>query len=300
MHLVFVEILRMFTRIFLILHTPNAKDMRSKNFHWAILITLMGLFSVTLNSCSDDESEPEVTTVTDIDGNEYHVVTIGFYEWTVENLRVSRYNNGDPIPSGLSDDDWTNTTEGAYAIFDHNHPWADGIDSPEEMVEAYGKIYNWYAVDDPRGLCPEGWHVPSLYAWESSVSSASGQGYPNDFMDPDNPNGVANALRSCLQVGSPLGEECATLLHPRWKSHEVHHGFDAFDFAALPAGFRSHGSGSFLSIGQLAHWLTSTQSDLHYPEVYVITISSDVGNVRVGWRPKITGGSIRCVREVGP
>jgi len=91
-------------------------------------------------------------TVTDIDGNVYNIILVDDQKWLVENLRVTRYNNGDSIPTGLNDSQWGSTSSGAYAIFDHNDSNADGIDSPEEMVTAYGKLYNWWAVDDPRGF----------------------------------------------------------------------------------------------------------------------------------------------------
>ncbi len=257
----------------------------------------MGL--ILMVGCSDDDPEPAITTVTDIDGNVYQTVTIGFYEWTAENLRVSRYNNGDPIPSGLSDTEWESTTDGAFAIYDHNAHNTEGINSPEEMVEAYGKLYNWYAVNDPRGLCPEGWHVPSDYAWRTTVSIASSQGYPQDIADADNPNGVANALKSCLQVGSPFGEDCDTLLHPRWNSHERHHGFDAFGFAALPGGRRNH-NGFFGWIGRSGFWWTTTEYELPAPLIYRWRLDYDWGRASAYFREKNMGFSVRCVREIMP
>jgi len=285
------------------INTPSSKKMRKiiSNFFLVLLPLAIGLvFTV---SCNDDP-EPEITTVTDIDGNVYHVVTIGFYEWTVENLRVSRYNNGDPIITGLSSEEWENTTDGAYTIYPHtggrwpNEP-VEGIHSDAEMVEAYGKLYNWYAVSDPRGLCPEGWQVPSDYAWTTTVDIASSPGYPNDFMDPDNPNSLANALRSCLQVGSRFGEDCDTHLHPRWNSHEIHHGFDAYDFAALPAGYRSR-TGDFWHIGSNASWWTRTEYDAPPPKIHRWSIRLGVGDVETGIRAKTYGYSVRCVREVLP
>ena len=71
-----------------------------------------------------------------------------------ENLKVTHYNDGSEIPTGLSsgsDGEWANTTEGAYAVYDDNPSYAD----------IYGNLYNWFVVDDDRGVCPDGWHVPS-------------------------------------------------------------------------------------------------------------------------------------------
>src|SRR5690606_17311517 len=100
--------------------------------------------------------------VTDIDGNVYTTVVIGDLEWMVENLKVTKYNNGDAIPTGLSDADWsatfTNGRLGAYAVYPYT---ASGglVNSEEEMIETYGLLYNGFAVHDSRGLAPEGWRV---------------------------------------------------------------------------------------------------------------------------------------------
>ncbi len=90
----------------------------------------------------------------DIDGNQYETIQIGNQEWMAENLKVTHYNNGDAIPTGYSNSEWADLDEtetGAYAIYD---------DDPLN-AEIYDYLYNWYAVDDDRGVCPEGWHVPT-------------------------------------------------------------------------------------------------------------------------------------------
>jgi len=148
-----------------------------------------------------------------------------------ENLRVTRYNNEDDIPTDLSGDDWGANTEGACAIYPYDggetEDEVEGINSDAEMVEAYGKLYNYYAVYDARGLCPEGWSVPNDDEWTQLVDYVVSQGYPND--DPDNLDGAGNVLKSCRQVNSPL-EGCKTLEHPRWNADFTHHGFDEFGF----------------------------------------------------------------------
>jgi uncharacterized protein (TIGR02145 family) len=95
------------------------------------------------------------STVSDVDGNSYNTVQIGTQCWTQSNLKVSKYRNGDNIPTGLSNTAWQNTTAGAYAIYD-NDPVNDGF---------YGKLYNHFTVMDTRGLCPTGWHVPTDGEW---------------------------------------------------------------------------------------------------------------------------------------
>lgn len=90
-------------------------------------------------------------TVTDIDGNAYHTVKIGDQWWMAENLKVTHYRNGDTIPNVTVDRQWTGLNSGAYCYFDNNPSYGS----------TYGYLYNWFAVDDPRSLVPEGWQVPS-------------------------------------------------------------------------------------------------------------------------------------------
>jgi uncharacterized protein (TIGR02145 family) len=94
-------------------------------------------------------------TVTDVDGNTYETVKIGGQVWMKENLRVSHYQNGDPIPTNLSNSQWEKTTSGAFAIYKND----------EANQIKYGNLYNWYAVVDKRNLCPVGWHVPLDEEW---------------------------------------------------------------------------------------------------------------------------------------
>lgn len=94
--------------------------------------------------------------VTDKDGNEYKTVTIGSKEWMAENLKVEHYRNGDPIPQVQDEKEWKKLTTGAWCYYENK----------TENGVTYGKLYNWYAVNDLRGLAPEGWHVPSDAEWK--------------------------------------------------------------------------------------------------------------------------------------
>ncbi|MFM8512620.1 MAG: fibrobacter succinogenes major paralogous domain-containing protein, partial [Bacteroidota bacterium] len=105
------------------------------------------------------------STVSDVDNNTYKTVQIGTQCWTQSNLKVSKYRNGDNIPTGLNNSQWGSTTSGAYAIY-NNDPVNDGL---------YGKLYNWYAVNDSRGLCPTGWHVPWDVEWTTLTTFLGGQ-----------------------------------------------------------------------------------------------------------------------------
>jgi len=236
------------------------------------------------------EEEPGYGTVTDIDGNVYQTVIIGDQEWMAENLRVTKYNNGEAIPTSLSDDDWGNTTSGAYIIYPHE--MVNGINSTEEMVEAYGKLYNWFAADDQRGLCPAGWYLPGKSDWEQLLEFVDSQGFPNDG---DNPDGSGNAIKSCRQVNSPLGGDCNTTEHPRWNMHATHFGFDEFGFSALPAGRRNIAA-VFANLGIYGYWWTSTE---YSPTMaWSIRLRDDIGDAFINSNFfKRTGYSVRCIKD---
>lgn len=103
-------------------------------------------------SCQKEENEP-TPTVTDIDGNQYRTIQIGTQVWMAENLKTSKYCNGDPIQNIDDAIQWANLTTGAWSHYNI------------EIENRYGKFYNWYAVDDARNICPCNWHVPTKAEW---------------------------------------------------------------------------------------------------------------------------------------
>jgi len=101
--------------------------------------------------------ELECPRVVDIDGNVYKTIEIGNLIWMTENLKVTHYRNGDPIPLVFNGDDWAKLTTGAYCYYDKKR----------SNIALYGNIYNWYVVNDPRGLAPKGWRIPNVNEWKS-------------------------------------------------------------------------------------------------------------------------------------
>lgn len=274
--------------------------MKTKSYTSVFWPAVLAIAVLAFPACNDDDDDgngaPDYPHVTDVDGNHYRIIELNDRKWTAENLRTTRYNNGDPIITGLDDDEWRDTTEGAYSIYPHVPPLGEikGIDSPQEMVDAYGKLYNWYAVTDPRGLCPEGWRAPTDLEWYMLVHYLKDEyGLENEW---DSYYGVGNALKSCRQLDSPEGGSCDVTLHPRWNkpSDPGHYGTDDFGYSLLPAGNR-YTLGPFSGIGAYGKFWTSSE---YSPEkAWRYRASHSGGSFRRDQRLYTEGYSVRCIKE---
>ncbi|MDG5768148.1 FISUMP domain-containing protein [Balneolales bacterium ANBcel1] len=227
--------------------------------------------------------------VTDIDGNSYRTTVLGNQEWMAGNLQVTRYNDGSQIPTGLNDNDWENTTTGAYTVYPHER--VGGLDSAGEVVQAYGKLYNWFAANDARGLCPDGWRVPDEGDWNELLAHLQTE---HQIENTNTVNGAGNALKSCRQVNSPLGGECDTPQHPRWNAHGTHYGSDLLGFSALPGGLREL-DGSFYEIGELGYWWTANEGSAD--DGKFIDLNNAFGWVWFDMDDKQMGLSVRCIND---
>jgi uncharacterized protein (TIGR02145 family) len=125
-------------------------------------LVIMGVFLIFTFSCKKDDDNNNGNTVKDVEGNVYTTVTIGTQTWMVENLKTTKYRNGDPIPNITDNNQWSNLSSGAYCDNDNGS-------SP------YGKLYNWFAVKDSRNIAPTGWHVPSDAEWTILTSYLGGE-----------------------------------------------------------------------------------------------------------------------------
>ncbi len=140
-----------------------------KNFQKLGFLTVA--FVAIFFSCSKDggvealEPNSFCGNVTDIDGNIYPTVKIGEQCWTQKNLNVSKYRNGDPIPQVQDPTDWAALKTGGWCYYENKT--ANGT--------VYGKLYNWYAVKDPRGLAPAGYHIPTDAEWITLTTALGGE-----------------------------------------------------------------------------------------------------------------------------
>jgi uncharacterized protein (TIGR02145 family) len=206
----------------------------------------------------------------DIDGNAYDTVLIGTQVWMSKNLRVSKYRNGDPIPTNLSNTTWQNTTSGAYAIY-NNTAANDSI---------YGKLYNWYAVADPRGLCPVGWHVPSDAEWQTLETAL---GMPAAELNSTGNRGITQNVGGQMKAVSPL-----------WLSPNTG-ATNSSGFSGLPGGYRNNFSGSYANVGYNGYWWSSTQHSS--TNAWYRPLNYNLGGVIRNFNAKSYGFSVRCVRD---
>jgi len=105
--------------------------------------------------------------ISDIDNNEYNVVTIGYQCWTKENMKVSKYSNGDEIPIIINGVIWASLSTGSRSWY---------LNDSVSYENPYGNLYNWYAASDSRGICPTGWHVPTDSEWTNLTDYLGGEG----------------------------------------------------------------------------------------------------------------------------
>ena len=125
----------------------------------------------TTNSGSGIVSNPGAGVT--YNGYSYSSVVLGNgQEWMSENLKTANYRNGDPIPTGLDNATWNSTYVGAYAIYNN--------DNANDVI--YGKLYNWFAVSDPRHICPTSWHEPTVDEWVTLINYLGGEAVAGDKM----------------------------------------------------------------------------------------------------------------------
>ena len=178
-------------------------------------------------------------------GVDYSTVQIGDQCWFAENLRTTTYLNGDAIPQ-----DWISTTSGSMGFY-NNGP-------------AYGGLYNWYAVDDARGLCPSGWHVPTDGEWTILTDHLGGE--------------------------SVAGGQMKT----NYGWFNGGNGTNSSGFSGLPGGYRDYYFESFLSAGNSGLWWSSSPDGSSAWYLSLSNGNEDVYGFNANQR---SGFSVRCVRD---
>jgi uncharacterized protein (TIGR02145 family) len=212
-------------------------------------------------------------TVTDVDGNTYNSVTIGTQCWIQENLKTTRYRNGDPIPTTLSDVDWYSTTSGAYVIYNNDNTNDD----------IFGKLYSWYAVVDSRHLCPTDWHEPSDAEWTILETYLTNNGY--GFGGGGNDIAKSMAATSGWHESSLAG----SVGNDQTKNNSS-------GFAALPGGFL-HYKGLFDYLGHIGFWWSSSEGESGSDNAWSRYLKYDSLYLNNTLYDKHKGLSVRCIKD---
>ena len=183
-------------------------------------------------------------------------VRIGTQIWAVANLNVSTFRNGDSIPEAKTSKEWVAAGESgkpAWCYF-NNDP-ATGL--------KYGRLYNWYAVNDPRGLAPVGWTLSGANDWAMLINYLGGQGAAGSKM-------------------KSMSGWC-----------EGNNGTNDAGFIGFPGGYRVE-NGSFLNIGSIGTWWSSAENNSLSAIDFYLSQSNTLGRSS---SPKQRGESVRCLRN---
>ena len=187
-------------------------------------------------------------------------IKIGTQTWSTTNLDVATFRNGDAIPEAKTDAEWKRAAhEGAPAWCYYDNDPANG--------KKYGKLYNWYAVNDKRGLAPEGWHVPSDPEWIMLTGYLGGENVAGTKM---------KSKKGWEKSGS--------------------NSTNTSGFAGLPGGYR-YEAGSFDYIGSYGYWWSATDTNSENRYAFMCSLDYDNGSALKGTKGKRDGISVRCLKD---
>jgi len=223
-------------------------------------------------------------------------VKIGTQTWTTENLNVSTFRNGDPIMEAKTNEEWENAGKNKQPA------WCYYENDPKNGAK-YGKLYNWYAVNDPRGLAPAGWHVPSDAEWtilETFLGTDAGKKMKS-----------LSGWNSYTSGGSKTCPNCASWNEEYRKKVPCHeckdnrvigsketisgNGTNSSGFSGLPGGYR-YFYGNFDDVGDYGDWWSRTEYSAGYAYYRYLGRNSDRRN-RNGNFEEEKGLSVRCLRD---
>ena len=216
------------------------------------------IFNTTTNSLQIKNSSGWATLITPTTTAVFlPTIVIGTQQWMSNNLNVAFYRNGDPIPHVADPTAWAALTTGAWCYYNND----------STLGPKYGKLYNWYAVNDARGLAPTGWHVPTDVEWTTLSTTLDGEGVAGGKMKE----------AGTVSWGAPNYE-----------------GNNNSGFAALPGGLRIN-NGAFTNFGSYCASWSSTEG-ITTTAWYRYLLYNDSGiNRNQGVKP--AGFSVRCLRD---
>jgi uncharacterized protein (TIGR02145 family) len=220
----------------------------------------------------------------DVDGNQYRTVKIDNQIWMAENLRTTRYANGDLIQLIKDNLEWRYTSKGAYSYYNNDI----------SNYNKYGALYNAFVVYDDRNVCPCGWHVPNIQEWEALGSHTIGLEWSGSYTVSDYDSTVHTDSR-------PTGYVDKLKSINGWRNSMVSSA-ETIGFNALPGGRRIFSEPYFHLMGEDACWWTTplwfrvrTDGFTNLSPRYCSVTNTDLS---IGVDTYDNNGlSIRCVRD---
>ncbi len=207
-----------------------------------------------------DDRNIKMSSAIDIgyeDASSTKVIAIDKLEWMNRNLNVDHFANGAKIVEAKNEDEWRNAGKNGLPA------WCYFNNDPQNGI-TYGKLYNWYAVSDPRKLCPAGWRVPTDDDWTALATFT----------------GVSSATKLKSAEGWSAGKN----------------GSDVYEFTGLPAASRSF-QGKFAVLSEQANWWSSTEEGSNIYWALYRNINYKATDLFKGYIAKGSGFSVRCVRD---
>lgn len=216
--------------------------------------------TINIGSFKELSVTNNIPEVEDADGNVYTKVTVGSQVWLLENLKTSKYNDGSTIPSGLSNADWTaqDGTAGKDGAFDNPNG-----DAGNKAV--YGLLYNWYAINNAKGVAPAGYRVATAQDYADLITGLGGD----------------------TVAGGKMKESGTT----HWTAPNQGDGSSGLNL--LPAGYKA-ANGTYALFGLFNILFSATQSDAG--NANCVTLSNNALTTTQGTNPKNLGLTVGCIK----
>ena len=215
-------------------------------------------------------------------------VKIGSQTWMTENLNVSTFRNGDPIPEVKTQEEWERAGENKQPA------WCYYNNDPANGAK-YGKLYNWYAVNDPRGLAPFGWHVPNDAEWMELISLYGGIHEAGIHLKSTT-NWISYGCQRCYRSNEDFKRICQSCGGTGFSNTESFsgNGNNSSGFNGLPGGqIRSYG---FDVLGQKGFWWSVSENEKYGACPFSIEYHNKTAML-LGGCGKGKGSSVRCIKD---
>lgn len=232
---------------------------RMKTNFMTILVVSISLLTFCY-SCTDDTNKENLLEKAE-EKLDFKTVKIGNQEWMAENLKVSNFRNGDPITLMSSYKSWYQIT------VEHKPGWCYYLDD-YHYDKKYGKLYNYYAVIDPRGLAPNGWHIPSAAEWRQLISYLG--------------ENAARKIKSTYDWANRIS---------------YYNGTNESGFSALPGG-RCEGQRIYQYDRKSAYFWSSTDTIMYgSPKGWTLSLEYDDDSVYTHYLGQTNCFSVRCIKD---